>query len=206
MKVLLVNGSPHKKGCTYTALLEIAKVLENEGIDSEIVYAGGTKGGCMGCGYCVQNGKCVNSEDAVNDTIARLDEFDGFIFGTPVHYASASGAITSFLDRLFYAGGKKMHYKPGAVVASARRAGTTASLDQISKYFTISNMPIVSSSYWAMVHGNIPDEVSRDEEGMRTMRMLGHNMAWLLRCIEEGKKSGIDIPAPEPAVKKNFIR
>ncbi len=128
------------------------------------------------------------------------------MFGTPVHYASASGAVTSFLDRLFYAGSADMQYKPGAAVASARRAGTTAALDQIEKYFTISNMPIVSSSYWNMVHGNNPEEVKQDLEGMRTMRMLGHNMAWLLRCIEAGKNNGVNSPVPEPAVKTNFIR
>jgi multimeric flavodoxin WrbA len=206
MKVLLINGSPHKSGCTYTALSEVAKVLNNEGIETEIVYAGLTKSGCMGCGFCSKNGRCVNDSDAVNETVEKLDECDGFIFGTPVHYASASGAITSFLDRLFYVGGKKMQYKPGAVVASARRAGTTAALDQISKYFTINNMLTVGSSYWNMVHGTNSEEVLRDEEGVRTMRMLGHNMAWILKCIECGKKNGIEIPAPEPAARTNFIR
>jgi multimeric flavodoxin WrbA len=206
MKVLLINGSPHKSGCTYTALSEVAKVLNNEGIETEIVYAGLTKSGCMGCGFCSKNGRCVNDSDAVNETVEKLDECDGFIFGTPVHYASASGAITSFLDRLFYVGGKKMQYKPGAAVVSARRAGTTAALDQISKYFTINNMLTVGSSYWNMVHGTNSEEVLRDEEGVRTMRMLGHNMAWILKCIECGKKNGIEIPAPEPAARTNFIR
>lgn len=206
MKVLLINGSPHKAGCTYTALSEVAKTLNAEGAETEIVYAGLTKSGCMGCGFCSENGKCVTDTDAVNKTLSLLDECDGFVFGTPVHYASASGAITSFLDRLFYAGGRKMQYKPGAVVASARRAGTTAALDQISKYFTISNMPIVGSSYWNMVHGSNPDEVRRDEEGMRTMRMLGHNMAWLLKCIESGRQNGINPPSPEPPARTNFIR
>ena len=206
MKVLLINGSPHKNGCTYTALSEVAEALEKDGVEAEIVYAGDTKGGCMGCGACAKLGRCVNDTDCVNKILSRLDEFDGYVFGTPVHYASASGAITSCLDRLFYSGGKKMQYKPGAVVASARRAGTTASIDQLLKYFTISNMPIVSSSYWAMVHGNTPDEVKRDEEGLRTMRMLAHNMAWLLKCIENGKANGILIPNPEPPAKTNFIR
>ncbi len=206
MKVLLVNGSPNKAGCTYTALSEVAKTLNKEGIETEIVYAGLTKSGCMGCGFCSRNGRCVTDSDALNETLSKLDECDGFVFGTPVHYASASGAITSFLDRLFYAGNKKMQYKPGAAVASARRAGTTASLDQLSKYFTISNMPIVGSSYWNMVHGSTPDEVCRDEEGMRTMRMLGHNMAWLLKCIEAGRQNGIGIPSPEPPARTNFIR
>lgn len=206
MKVLLVNGSPHPEGCTYTALCEVASTLEKEGIQTEIVYAGKTSGGCMGCGYCKQTGKCVNDSDAVNATIDKLNDCDGFVFGTPVHYASASGAVTSFLDRLFYAGGKYMQYKPGAVVTSARRAGTTAALDQITKYLTISNMPVVSSSYWNMVHGSTCEDVKKDAEGMRTMRVLGQNMAWLLKCINAGKNSGISIPETEPAVRTNFIR
>ncbi len=206
MKVLLINGSPHKTGCTYTALSEVASALNEDGIETEIIYAGQTSSGCMGCGFCRKNGRCINDKDALNDTLAKIKSADGFVFGTPVHYASASGAVTSFLDRLFYAGSADMQYKPGAAVASARRAGTTAALDQIEKYFTISNMPIVSSSYWNMVHGNTPEEVKQDLEGMRTMRMLGHNMAWILRCIEAGKNNGIDRPVPEPAVKTNFIR
>lgn len=206
MKVLLVNGSPHKEGCTYTALSEVANTLNSEGIETEIVYAGATKGGCMGCGYCSKNGKCANNTDNVNEIIARLDEFDGFVFGSPVHYASASGAITSFMDRLFYAGSKNLRHKPGAVVASARRGGTTATLDQLTKHLTISNMPVVSSSYWNMVHGSNPDEVKQDSEGMHTMRVLGHNMAWLLKCIECGKNNGIGTPVIEPKVWTNFIR
>ncbi len=206
LKVVLINGSPNKMGCTYTALSEVASALNEDGIETEIIYAGQTSSGCMGCGACSKLGKCVNNSDAVNETIAKLDDADGFVFGTPVHYASASGAITSFLDRLFYAGGSKMQYKPGAVVASARRAGTTAALDQISKYFTISNMPIVASSYWNMVHGNTPDEVKQDLEGMRTMRMLGHNMAWLIKSIKCASENGITIPDAEERVKTNFIR
>lgn len=206
MKVLLINGSPHPQGCTYTALCTVASMLEKEGIQTEIVYAGKTSSGCMGCGYCKRTGKCVNDSDAVNATIDKLNDCDGFVFGTPVHYASASGALTSFLDRLFYAGGKYMQYKPGAVVASARRAGTTAALDQITKYLTISNMPVVSSSYWNMVHGSTCEDVAKDAEGMRTMRVLGQNMAWLLKCINAGKNEGITIPETEPAVRTNFIR
>lgn len=206
MKVLLINGSPHKAGCTYTALSEVAKVLNSEGVESEIIYAGLTKSGCLGCGFCSKNGRCVTNDDAVNETALLLDGCDGIIFGTPVHYASASGAITAFLDRLFYSAGKKLQYKPGAVVASARRAGTTAALDQLSKYFTINNMPIVGSSYWNMVHGSNPEEVMKDEEGIRTMRMLGHNMAWLLKCIASGRANGINIPFPEPPARTNFIR
>ncbi|MBQ8002978.1 MAG: flavodoxin family protein [Clostridia bacterium] len=206
MKVLLVNGSPHKEGCTYTALSCVAKALNEDGIETEIINVSKTNSGCMGCGYCFKMGKCVNDTDIVNETIARLNEFDGFVFGSPVHYASASGAITCFMDRLFYSGSKDLRYKVGAVVASARRGGTTATLDQLTKHLTISNMPVVSSSYWNMVHGSTPEDVLKDEEGMQTMRTLGHNMAWLLKCIELGKENGVSHPAPEAKIKTNFIR
>ncbi|MGM9552116.1 MAG: flavodoxin family protein [Clostridia bacterium] len=206
MKVLLVNGSPHKEGCTYTALSVVAEALNKEGVETEIVNVGNTKGGCMGCGYCAKMGKCVNDSDCVNEILAILPEFDGFVFGSPVHYASASGAITSFMDRLFCAGGKNLRYKVGAVVASARRGGTTATLDQLSKHLTISNMPVVSSCYWNMVHGATAEDVLRDEEGVQTMRTLGKNMAWLLKCIALGKENGIDIPESEQKIKTNFIR
>lgn len=206
MKVLLVNGSPHLKGCTYTALNVVAEALSEEGIETEIINVAKTNSGCMGCGYCFRMGKCVNDSDCVNETVARLNEFDGFVFGSPVHYASASGAITCFMDRLFYSGGKDLRYKPGAVVASARRGGTTATLDQLTKHLTISNMPVVSSSYWNMVHGSTPEDVLKDEEGMQTMRNLGKNMAWLLKCIELGKNNNIPHPTPESGLRTNFIR
>lgn len=206
MKVLLINGSPHKTGCTYTALSEVAKTLNSEGIETEIFYAGDTKGGCMGCGYCSKANKCINDTDGVNKIVSRLNEFDGFVFGSPVHYASASGAITCFMDRLFYSGSKDLRYKPAAVVASARRAGTTAALDQLTKHLTISCMPVVSSNYWNMVHGSNAEEVIKDGEGMHTMRVLGQNMAWLLKCIELGKNNGLPTPTPEPKVRTNFIR
>lgn len=206
MKVLLVNGSPHLKGCTYTALSAVANALNEDGVETEIINVSKTSGGCMGCGYCFKEGKCVNNSDCVNEIAARLNEFDGFVFGSPVHYASASGAITCFMDRLFYSGAKDLRYKPGAVVASARRGGTTAALDQLTKHLTISSMPVVSSCYWNMVHGSNAEEVMRDEEGMQTMRTLGHNMAWLLKCIELGKENGIPHPTPEAKIKTNFIR
>lgn len=206
MKVLLINGSPHKEGCTYTALKAVGDVLNNEGIETEVLYVGDTTKGCMGCGYCSKMGKCVTDNDAVNKIIPRLCEFDGFVFGSPVHYASASGAITSFMDRLFYAGGKDLRYKLGACIASARRGGTSATLDQLSKHLTISNMPVVSSSYWNMVHGSTPEDVLKDEEGMQTMRNLGKNMAWLLKCIELGKANNIPHPTPDSGARTNFIR
>lgn len=206
MKVLLINGSPHLKGCTYTALRAVAQALNEDGVETEIINVSKTSSGCMGCGYCAKMGKCVNDTDIVNETIARLGEFDGFVFGSPVHYASASGAITCFMDRLFYAGGKDLKYKLGAVVASARRGGTTATLDQLTKHLTISSMPVVSSSYWNMVHGSTPEDVLKDEEGMQTMYNLGHNMAWLLKCIELGKEHSVPHPTPITGSRTNFIR
>lgn len=190
MKVLLINGSPKLKGCTYTALNEIAKELEAENIETEIFHIGNQPiRGCIGCGGCKSNNRCVFNDDTVNKAIEKVKEADGIIFGSPVHYAAASGSLTSFLDRLFYAyGGKFLAYKPGAAIVSCRRGGSTAAFDQLNKYFTISNMPIVSSQYWNMVHGNTPDEVRQDLEGMQIMRTLGRNMAWLLKSINIGKK------------------
>ena len=208
MKVLMLNGSPHKEGCTWTALCEAAKELEKEGIETEILHVGGRQvWGCMGCGACARLGKCVHDDDLVNTAVAKMKECDGLIVGSPVHYASASGAITSFLDRFFYCGGAAAAHKPGAAVVSARRAGTTAALDQLNKYFTINQMPVVSSQYWNMVHGTSAQETAEDEEGMQIMRTRGRNMAWLLKCIEAGKRAGVCIPAAETERKRtNFIR
>lgn len=208
MKVLMLNGSPHEKGCTYTALSQVAGELNRAGIETEILHVGGKDvRGCMGCGACGKLGKCVFGEDMVNDAVAKMRECDGLVVGSPVHYASAGGAITSFLDRFFYSGSSAAAHKPGAAVASARRAGTTAALDQLNKYFMISQMPVVSSQYWNMVHGQCPEDVKKDEEGMQIMRVLGRNMAWLLKSIEAGKAAGIDFPEAEAEKKRtNFIR
>ncbi len=162
-------------------------------------------GGCIGCGSCKKTGECF-MEDGVNEFVEKAKEADGFVFGSPVYYAAASGSITSFLDRAFYSGGKHMAFKPGAVICSARRAGTTSTLDQLSKYLTICNMPVVSSQYWNMVHGNTPEEVKKDLEGMQTMRALGRNMAWLIKCIELGKNNNILKPELEERERTNFIR
>lgn len=206
MKVLLFNCSPHSKGCTYTALNEIAATLTGEGIEAEIIQIGGkVAGGCKGCGYCRKAGKCVVN-DVVNEVVDRVAEADGYIFGSPVHYASASGDATAFMDRLFYSNGKLLAHKPGAAVVSCRRGGSTAALDQLNKYFMISKMPVVSSQYWNMVHGNTPDQVKQDLEGMQIMRTLGRNMAWLLKCIALGKENGIAPKEPEQKVSTNFIR
>ncbi|AVQ46939.1 flavodoxin family protein [Clostridium botulinum] len=208
MKVLLINGSPKVKGCTYTALCEVAKELEKENIETEIFHIGNNPiRGCMACGGCSRNDarKCVFDDDTVNIALEKAKEADGFIFGSPVHYAAASGQITSFLDRFFYAG-DSFQYKPGAAIVSCRRGGSTAAFDQLNKYFTISDMPIVSSQYWNMVHGNTPEEVKQDLEGMQTMRVLGKNMAWLLKSINAGKEAGIALPEKEPRAWTNFIR
>ncbi|MCM1176905.1 MAG: flavodoxin family protein [Clostridium sp.] len=206
MKVILVNGSPHKEGCTYTGLKEIEKTLNAEGIETEIFWIGPHPlPGCYGCAKCIDTERCI-IDDKVNGFIAKAETADGFIFGSPVHFASASGAITSFMDRAFYGKGRIFRFKPTAAIVSCRRGGATATFDQLNKYFTISSMPIVSSKYWNMIHGNKPEEVLQDEEGMQTMRELGHNMAWLLKCIEAGKAAGLTAPVPEAPVKTNFIR
>ncbi len=211
MKVLLLNGSPHKNGCTYTALEEISKTLQEEGIESEIFQLGNDIiSGCRGCNACAKLGKCV-IEDKVNEFVNKAEDFDGFIFGSAVHYAGATGSITSFLDRAFFSAARAgkieiFLHKPGAAIASARRAGTTATLDQLSKYFTITQMPIISGRYWNMVHGHTPDEVRKDLEGMQNMRILARNMAWHLKCQEAGKKAGIPMPKTEETIYTNFIR
>jgi multimeric flavodoxin WrbA len=201
MKVLLVNGSPHKKGCTWTALTEVAKTLNKEGIDTEIFWIGVKPlAGCTACKSCAKTGRCM-FDDTVNEFLDIAKDADGFIFGSPVHYAAASGAMTSFMDRVFYtdlqAGRQTFALKPAAAVVSARRAGTTATFDQINKYFTIAEMPVISSRYWNMVHGAKPEDVKQDEEGLQTMRILARNMAFFLKCKEAGIKAGVNLPVRE---------
>lgn len=206
MKVILVNGSPHQEGCTYTALKEVEGALNKNGIETEIFQIG-TKpvAGCIGCGNCLKTGKCF-VDDRVNEFLEKVPETDGFVFGTPVHFAATSGMLSSFMDRVFYGRRNLFSNKLGAAVVSCRRGGATAALDEINKYFGISNMPIVSSQYWNMVHGSKPEDVIKDEEGMQTMRTLGNNMSWLLKSIEAGKKAGIKNPDNEPIISTNFIR
>lgn len=210
MKVLLVNGSPHENGCTYTALSEIAQTLKEEGIDSEIYFIGNEAiSPCRACRACAQLKKCI-IDDKVNAFLDKAADFDGYIFGSPVHYASASGSIVPFMDRAFYAsslsGRHIFRRKPGAAIVSARRAGTTATLDQLNKYFQITEMPIISGRYWNMVHGSNPNEVKQDLEGMQNMRILARNFAYSLKCKEAGQKAGIPEPITEQAVFTNFIR
>lgn len=206
MKVLLFNGSPNIHGCTYTALHEVETVLQKHGIDTEIFHVG-TKpvAGCIACRKCKDGALCI-FEDDVNKLAARLDEFDALIVGAPVYYSGPSGQCTAFLDRLFYCASAKLRNKPGAAVVSCRRGGASASYDRLNKYFGINSMPIVSSQYWNQVHGNTPEEVLQDEEGMQTMRTLGENMAWLLKCIAAGKAAGVPMPVREAPKRTNFIR
>lgn len=210
MKVLLINGSPHKEGCTYTALNEVAAALNKQEIDTDIFWIGNKAlSGCIACKTCVEKNQCV-FDDKVNEFLNIAGDYDGFIFGTPVHWGGASGSITSFMDRVFYAdlcgGGDRFLLKPAAVVTSARRAGTTATWDQLNKYFGLMQMPIITSRYWNMVHGASPEQVKQDLEGLQVMRVLGNNMAYFLHCKEAAKKMGIKIPKQEPMVFTNFIR
>lgn len=210
MKVLLVNGSPHEKGCTYTALTEIAATLKQEGIDSEIFYIGTEPiAPCKDCRACAKLGRCV-VDDAVNVFLEKAKTADGYVFGSPVHYASASGIIVPFLDRVFFtdylSGTNAFPHKPGAAIVSARRAGTTATIDQLNKYFQITQMPVISGRYWNMVHGHSPEEVRQDLEGMQNMRMLARNFAYHLKCREAAEKAGIFPPKDEEVVYTNFIR
>ena len=207
MNVLLVNGSPRAKGCTYTALTEVAKALEADGIETEIFQVGAKPvRDCIACMKCRELKKCVFDDDVANALIERAKTADGFVFGSPVYYAHPSGILLSVLDRAFYAGGYAFAGKPGASVVSARRGGTAASFDVINKYFGITQMPVVSSSYWNMVYGKTPDEVRQDEEGLQTMRNIGHNMAYLLKCMQAGKEQGILPPQNNVSVRTNFIR
>ncbi len=206
MKVLLINGSPHEHGCTRAALDEVARTLSDCGVETELINIGtGAVAGCTACGGCARTGRCV-VDDGVNAAIEALAAADGLIVGSPVHYASPAGALLAFLDRMFFAGADRFAHKPAAAFTSARRAGTTASLDVINKYFTISQMPVVSSTYWNMVHGGRAEDVAEDAEGLQTARNLARNMAWLLRCIEAGRKAGIEPPEAELKNRTNFIR
>ena len=205
MKVILINGSPHTDGSTNRALVEVARELNKEGVETEIVQVGHLAiRGCIACGSCYQTGKCV-FEDVVNEVAKKFEEADGLVVGSPVYYASPNGTLISFLDRLFYSTHFNKMMKVGASVVSCRRGGNTASFDVLNKYFTISNMPIASSRYWNMVHGNRKEETEQDLEGLLTMRTLGRNMAFLIKSIKLGKEE-MSLPEKEPFVGTNFIR
>lgn len=205
MKVLLVNGSPRKHGCTNLALNTVAAALQAEGIETEMLWLGnGPVQDCIACGKCGETGECVFC-DAAAELVEKAKEADGFVFGSPVYYAHPNGRLLSAMDRAFYSGGRYFRFKPAAAVVSARRAGTTASQDAIMKHFTISQMPVVSANYWNAVHGNCAEEAAQDAEGLSTMEAIGRNMAWLLKCIELGRQNGVEPPVNKKAWT-NFIR
>lgn len=205
MKVLLINGSPHAGGCTRTALNEVAGVLNECGVETQVKNVGASvRSGCLACGRCKRTGLCA-VDDVVNEVIELLPGADGLVVGSPVYYSGANGGLCAFMDRLFYAASNRLAFKPAAAVCSARRAGTTATLERLNQYFLINNMPVVPSQYWNMVHGNSPEQVRHDADGLQTMRTLGRNMAWMLRCIAAGQEAGVDRPLHEPGVRTNFI-
>ncbi len=211
MKVLLVNGSPNQKGCTHQALQEVSGALNEAGVESEFYWIGNKPiAGCLGCHKCETTGKCV-IDDKVNEFHKIAENADGFVFGTPVHYAAATGSLACFMGRTFISdfagnGNRTFYLKPAAAVVSARRAGTTATFDQINKFFTLHEMPIISSCYWNMVHGDKPSEVLKDEEGLRIMRVLAHNMAYFLKCKKAGEAADVPLPKREEFVFTNFIQ
>ena len=205
MKVLLVNGSSREQGCTGTALAEVARALKEEGVETEHIFIGNQAlSDCIACRKCRQTGACV-IDDAVNAFVQKARGADGFVFGSPVYYSHPSARLLAFMDRAFYSGGSAFAFKPAAAVLSARRAGTTASFDVINKHFTICSMPVVSSTYWNQVHGQQPEEVQQDKEGLMTLYNLGKNMAWLLKCIALGRQNGLPHPENEK-VLTNFVR
>lgn len=206
MKVLMINGSPHPKGSTYTALSTVAEALESQGISSDIRQVGGKAvRGCIACGKCATTGKCIFNDDPVNELIDVLKEADGLVVGSPVYYAGPNATLCALLDRMFFMKSAQYALKPAASVVSCRRGGASASFDRLNKYFTIASMPVVSSEYWNSIHGNNAEEAVQDAEGLFVMKALGLNMAWLLKCIEAGKGK-VERPVYGPKTATNFIR
>jgi len=204
-KVLLINGSPHQHGCSYTALNEVAVTLNKLGVETELMWVGVKAiNACIDCGKCAETGRCVFN-DMVNAILDRLDEFDGIVVGSPVYYGSASAQLCCVLDRLFFAGGGRMAGKLAAAVVSCRRGGASAAFDRLNKYFEMNNMPVVPSQYWNQVHGFTPDDVRKDAEGLQTMRTLAQNMAWLLQSIQAGREKGLEKPVYEERLWTHFI-
>lgn len=205
MKVLMINGSPNEKGCTHAGLCEVAGELEKQGISTQIVPIGQDPiQGCIACGHCAKTGVCVFTQDRVNECSKLLKEADGLVVGSPVYYAAPNGSLCAFLDRLFYQKAEAYEHKPAACIVNARRGGASAAFDRLNKYFTISSMPVVSSQYWNATHGLDPQDLQKDREGLWILRTLGRNMAWLLACIEAGKKTGIMPPEQEERVVTHF--
>ena len=207
MNVLLVNGSPHPKGCTWTALNEAARQLEKNGVETTLLQVGSKAvRGCIACGKCRETGYCIFKDDPVNEGIDLLRAADGIIVGSPVYYAGPNATLCAFLDRVFFLKAAPYAFKPAACVVSCRRGGASASFDRLNKYFTIARMPVMASQYWNSIHDNAPEEAAQDAEGPQTMRTLGDNMAWLLKCIDAGRAAGVERPTPEPWEGTNFIR
>lgn len=205
MKVLLINGSPHVNGSTYTALHEMEKIFVKDGMETEILHIGNKDiRGCVACGYCNQHGRCA-FQDIVNEAAAKFEACDGLVVGSPVYYASANATLIAFLDRLFYSTGFDKTMKVGASVVSARRGGLSATFDELNKYFTICGMPVASGQYWNSIHGNNADEARQDGEGLQIMRTLANNMSFLIRSIALGKEQ-YGLPEKEPFCRTNFIR
>ncbi len=203
-KVLLVNGSPHKNGCVFTALTEVAETLQKYNIETEIFHIGSKPvHGCIACGKCGELDRCVMEDDVCNELLSRMQKADGIVVGSPVYYAGPNGALCALLDRVFYSASASLMHKPAAAVVNCRRGGASAAFDRLNKYFTINQMPVVTSQYWNSVHGFTPEDVKQDLEGLQTMRMLGKNMAWLLNSIEE---SDLPLPEQEDWIPTNFIR
>ncbi len=203
MKVLLINGSPRARGNTFLALTEVARTLEAEGVEAEIVHIGTRPvQGCVACGKCAETGRCIFPDELYKTLREKVETADGLIVGSPVYYGGPAGSLCAILDRLFYSSGRFLAYKPAAAVAVCRRGGASATFDRLNKYFTIMNMPVVSSQYWNSVHGRLPGEAAQDLEGMQTMRTLGHNMAWMLRCLHG---EAAQRPTPEAQIFTNFI-
>ena len=206
MKALLINGSPHKNGCTFTALSEVAAQLNLHEIETSIFHIGtGSIRGCMACGKCASTGYCVYDDDPVNECIDLIKQADALVVGSPVYYAGPNGSLRAFLDRLFFRKATAYSFKPAAAIVNCRRGGASSAFDSLNKYFLISNMPIVSSQYWNETHGTTPDEVRQDLEGLQTMRTLGNNMAWLLKVIDNARNT-IPYPLTETPMRTNFIR
>lgn len=204
MKVLLINGSSHENGCTYTALREVADVLGKNEISTQIYHIGKKAvHGCIACGVCQTKGRCAFDDDPANEMLELMQKADGIVIGSPVYYAGPNGALCALLDRVFYTDDGSLAFKPSAAVVSARRGGTTAAFERLNKYFTMNRMPIVSSQYWNSVHGFTPADVMQDKEGLQTMRTLGYNMAWMLKSISNGAQSW---PEVEPWLPTHFIR
>lgn len=204
MKVLLVNGSPHREGNTFIALSEVAETLRMLGDEAEIVWIGNRPvRGCIACGSCAKTGKCAFDDDVMPEILAKAAEADGIVVGSPVYYAGPNGALCAVLDRMFYSGGRFLQRKPAAAVVVCRRGGASAAFDRLNKYFTMSNMPVVPSQYWNSVHGHKPGEAAQDAEGLQTMRTIARNMHWMLHGLDAGRADSVN---PEPRERTNFIR